>query len=239
MPPDLLRHRGRGGRQLEDRGTGTGPPGQAHPGSPGQPPVDRQVKRDVPLARRRPVANAPGQLARADQRAGRAGREPAGRRDEQLTELRDQVSGAPGPRPEGADRPGHRPGVRIPRRHRAREPPQVAEPGRMLAARCDAYGPDHLIQAAERAGAVRPGHAARRSSGPRAVQGHAADGYVRPAPGDPRVSFRVPGRYPHRRRRRGDRPRTRGRRRDMKRPGSSGPRAAYLTTHPALTWLRS
>ena len=98
--PDLLRHRGRGGRHLGYRGTRARQPGQAHPGAPGQPPVDRrQAQRYVTLARRRPVADAPGQLARADQRAGRAGRERGGGRDEQLAELRDQAGGTPGTLP--------------------------------------------------------------------------------------------------------------------------------------------
>ena len=90
------------------------------------------------------------------------------------------------------------------------ESPQVAEPGGVLAAGGDARRPDHLVQAAERARAVSPGHAVRRTGEPRAIEGHAADGDVGPAPDDPRVSFPVPGRYPHRRRRRVDRPRTRG-----------------------------
>src|SRR2546429_7236462 len=45
-------------------------------------------------------------------------------------------------------------------------------------------------------------------------------------------------RSPHRGGRRGDRPRARNRRRDMRQPGTFRPQAAHLTTHPALTRLR-
>ena len=62
------------------------------------------------------------------------------------------------------------------------EPPQVTEPGGVLAAGDDAHRPDHLVQAAERARTVLPGHQARPTSEPRAIEGHAAHGYVRPAP---------------------------------------------------------
>ena len=72
--PDLLGQRGGGGRHLGDRGARTGQPGQAHPGPPGQPPVHRQGHGDVRVARRGPVADPPGQLPRARQRAGRAPR---------------------------------------------------------------------------------------------------------------------------------------------------------------------
>jgi hypothetical protein len=123
----------------------------------------------------------------------------------------------------------------------------------MLAAREDTYGPDYLVQAVEGPGQSRttgprttgprttgpwtagPWTAGPWTTGPWAVKSEAADGHIRPAPDNPGVRFRVEGRYPDCRGRRRDRPGAGDRCCDLRRPGGLSPRAAHLTTHPALT----
>ncbi len=231
--PDLLLDRGGGGRDLGDHGGRAGQPGQAHPGPPGQPAAHRQPQRDVHIAGCGPVADTPGQLARADQRAGRLVREGGRLGQQQLTERGEEPRGAPRDLPDPADRPADGTGVRVPRRHGSGEPPQPAEPVGMLAAGGDAQPPHDFIQAAERTKRVRFGRVTRG-----AVQGEAADRDVGPAPDDPRVSFRVAGRHARGRVPRGHRPGAGGGRCDLHRPGSVRPRAEHLTTHPAFAWLR-
>ena len=108
----------------------------------------------------------------------------------------------------------------------------------MLAAREDTYGPDYLVQAVEGPGQSRttgPRTTGPWTAGSWAVKSEAADGHIRPTPDNPGVRFRVEGRYPDCRGRRRDRPGAGDRCCDLRRPGGLSPRAAHLTTHPALT----
>ena len=110
--------------------------------------------------------------------------------------------------------------------------------GGVLAAGDDAHRPDHLVQAAERAG---PSCLATRRAGPanpgpsRAVQPTATSAQPRAIHASASAfaagtRTAAPPRRPPTHARQAPR---------HEAAGSSGPRAAPLTTHPALTWLRS